>query len=137
MPKGSKTCSSCGTSNGPRSFVCKSCGASFSFKSVANPTPIRSFKPSSQATVTPNSNAGVVSFNSRGHRRRTILIPRGECPVKLTDLTPEGVIIWSEKIRSLDENVVYTYTALEYWMRDFVDPRTNPELFEELTSVIA
>lgn len=32
MPRGQKTCSKCGTSNGPRAFVCKNCNAQFTFK---------------------------------------------------------------------------------------------------------
>jgi ribosomal protein L40E len=32
MPRGQKTCDKCGTSTGPRAFVCKECGFHFSFK---------------------------------------------------------------------------------------------------------
>ena len=32
MPKGQKTCSKCGTFNGPRAFVCKNCNTQFAFK---------------------------------------------------------------------------------------------------------
>lgn len=32
MPKGKKTCPSCGSENGPRSYVCQNCNHIFSFK---------------------------------------------------------------------------------------------------------
>lgn len=32
MPRGQKTCSKCGSINGPRAFSCKGCSAQFSFK---------------------------------------------------------------------------------------------------------
>ena len=32
MPKGSKTCPSCGEGNGPRAYACKNCNKPFSFK---------------------------------------------------------------------------------------------------------
>lgn len=32
MPKGQKTCENCGTSAGPRAFVCKNCNHQFVFK---------------------------------------------------------------------------------------------------------
>lgn len=38
MPKGSKTCPSCGHNCGPRSFVCVKCGSPFTFKNGSKPT---------------------------------------------------------------------------------------------------
>lgn len=47
MPRGQKTCDSCGSGNGPRANVCKKCGESFVFKAKSkehkNTKVIRSF----------------------------------------------------------------------------------------------
>jgi uncharacterized membrane protein YvbJ len=32
MPRGQKLCSNCGSTSGPRAFVCKNCNTQFSFK---------------------------------------------------------------------------------------------------------
>lgn len=125
MPRGSKICASCNTSNGPRAFNCKSCGAAFSFKE----------KGSVQVKETVGKPDPVMI--SGDPIKKLVYVPSGTCPVQLNDLTPEGAVEWARKIRDMNPKVKYSTNALRYWMRGFVDPMVNEDLYDELSASIS
>jgi hypothetical protein len=65
-----------------------------------------------------------------------VIIPAGECPVKLHSTEREEIEIWAHAIvsKGLDQNIRYEPTALRYWVRQFYDMGT-PE-HNEACSVI-
>ena len=126
MPRGSKICNSCQASNGPRAFNCKSCGAAFTFKDNKITVPVVAKEQPKQ--ISTGQPVDVI--------KHLVYVPSGECPVKLTNMTPEGAVEWARKIRDANPKIRYSSNALRYWMRSFVNPFENEELYDELSAVL-
>lgn len=119
MPKGTKVCKSCNHITGPRSFSCPKCGASFDMKLSAKKKVVRSKKKvKNKEKASPKVGESPSKVSTK--KKQYICIPAGECPVKLTDLTPEGVIAWRDKIIKKSPDIIYQPSAFKYWLRDFV-----------------
>ena len=134
MPKGSKTCSSCGTITGPRSFTCPKCKTPFKMatrSALAAKAGKKKVKKTRRGKKSPSASSDVdVPTNYVPSKLTTIAIPAGECPVKLKGLTEEDVIQWAKAVRaSCRPGARYAGTALEYWLRQLID---DEDVFDEL-----
>lgn len=134
MPKGSKICSSCNSLNGPRAFNCKSCGNSFTFKQNTDSTKKTPLVKETLQSIIKSKEVVGQNYDPIKH---LVYVPSGTCPVTLQDMTPEGAVEWARKIRNMNPNINYSTNALRYWMRGYVDPITQEDLYDELSAAIS
>jgi len=141
MPKGKKTCPSCGIENGARTSVC-GCGHHFS-KEAKKPHVINETAKAlaqhdpSPATVVNFSQDCLRPLNSSRFFSSTISCPlihtpAGHCPVKPQGFTrknwPEGpasedcISAWALKVFSSDNLLP---EAVVYWIHEFWDMNLN------------
>ncbi len=114
-----KICPECNAEHGPRKLKC-ACGHDFFAKKSTATTDRFSVQPAEIR----RDDAGRIVF--------PVHTPAGACPVKLSDLTYEGVQRWGGAVVTAGAKIGVEYTpdAVRYWLREFVD--INAPLFNEL-----
>jgi hypothetical protein len=112
MPK--KNCPDCNAEHGPRKLKCE-CGHDFFTNKPADDyAPVE------------------IKRNNSGRVICSIYTPAGACPIKLNDLSYEGVQRWGGAVvaSGIKIGVEYTPAAVRYWLREFVE--IHSPLYEEL-----
>lgn len=112
--KGRKKCANCGIYVGVRTTKCE-CGHDF----VEN---IKVALVASEKVDSPKKENTPKRVDPQIYHSRSndavILVPAGNCPVKLHDKTREAVVRW---IETLVEKRNYAVSALKYYVRQFYD----------------
>jgi len=132
MPRGQKICAKCNTGNGPRAFVCKECQHPFTF-AVEQAVPMITKVALSPTAAVQADKSEVIAATAVAKGFTVIYTPAGDCPVRLHDLTYEGVQRWAGQVvkAGAARSKQYLPAALRYFLREFVE--FNDPQYENLS----